>query len=178
MVAAGQVSASGAPAITATTGPGQMTLPSTTVTVPVQTSRPGIPVYQEPSIAQQITGWVGSWFGSGGVHAFPDDKQLGALPLVATVVGLPALAYVVTTGMALYQDYVHKKDLTTVVIEGKLTSGQAKDILTGGRPAESVFEKLGIGVGSNVLTLALVGGIGYLAFTYIMSKKSSEAFGK
>jgi len=163
----------GAPIVQATQGPGQMVTVPAPIT-PSVTMRPGIPVYQEPSLAQQLKGWVGSWFGSGGVSAFPQDGGLGFVPIVATIVGLPALAYVVTTGMALYQDYYYKKDLTTATIEGKLTSGQTKDLLTGSRPAESVFEKLGIGVGSNLVTMALVAGAGYIAFQYIMTKKLTE----
>jgi len=169
MEAAGQA---GAPMVQATTGAGQMTVPPGTAMVPQPTMRPGIPVYREPTAVESVTGWVKSWFS--GVSTYPDDRQLGVVPLVVAVVGLPALAYVVTTGMALYQDYVHKKDLTIATIEGKLTSGQAKDILTGGRPAESVFEKIGIGVGSNVLTIALIAGAGYLTLQYMMAKKVTQ----
>jgi uncharacterized protein YwbE len=73
----------------------------------------------------------------------------------------------------LYQDYVTKKDLTTSVIEGKLTSGQAKDILTAARPPETILDKIGIGVGTNVATIALLAGAGYLAFLYFTSKKAT-----
>lgn len=168
-MATANAAGSGAPVVSTSNGPGQMTAPPSTATPPTATSK--VTVYQEPTLIQDVTGWVGSWFGGSGVQAFPQDRNLGIIPIIATVVGLPALAYVVTTGMALWQDYVVKKDLTVEVIKGKLTSGQVKDILTGGRPAESIFEKIGIGVGSNVMTMLLVAGAGYLALQYMAGKK-------
>jgi len=171
-MAAANAASGGAPVVATTSGAGQMIAPPTTATPPVATQK--VTVYQQPTLAQDIKGWVGSWFGGSGVQAFPQDGRLGVLPLVAAAVGLPALAYVVTTGMALWQDYVVKKNLTIEVIKGKLTSGQVKDILTGGRPAESVFEKIGIGVGSNVMTMVLVAGAGYLALQYMATKKMAS----
>ena len=85
--------------------------------------------------------------------------------------GIAALAYVVTTGMALYQDYVVKKDLTVAVIEGKMTSGQAADIMVASRPPESAFGNIFTGIGTNVGTILALGGIGYLALMYFTAKK-------
>lgn len=129
--------------------------------------------YVAPTLLQDMTGWVKSLFG--GIGAYPEDRGLGFLPLVAVAVSIPALAYCVTTGMALYQDYIVKKDLTADVILGKLTSGQAKDILTGPRPAEGgIFANIATGVGTNIGTMAVVGVVGYLAFMYFMTPKRGE----
>jgi len=121
-----------------------------------------------------VTGWFKSLVG---MNDYPSElvpeRGLGFLPLVAVAVSIPALAYCVTTGMALYQDYVVKKDLTQDVIEGKLSSGQVKDILTGARPPEGggIFGNILTGVGTNVGTIAVIGLAGYLAFMYFMTPK-------
>ena len=75
--------------------------------------------------------------------------------------------------MALYQDYVTKKDLTQAVIEGKLSSGQAADIIVAARPTEGggMLQQIGIGVGTNIGTMLLIGGAAYLAFMYYTNKK-------
>lgn len=135
-------------------------------------------VYVEPTMGQQVTGWLKSLVGLNDYPSerVPYDRGLGILPLVAVAVSIPALAYCVTTGMALYQDYITKKDLTADVILGKLTSGQAKDILTGPRPAEGggIFANIATGVGTNIGTMAIVGIAGYLAFMYFMTPKRGE----
>lgn len=134
--------------------------------------------YVAPGVLDQATGWVKSLFGLSGYQPDiqqPYDRGLGVLPLVAVAVSIPALAYCVTTGMALYQDYVVKKDLTADVILGKLTSGQAKDILTGPRPSEGgIFANIATGVGTNIGTMAVVGVVGYLAFMYFMAPKRGD----
>lgn len=128
--------------------------------------------YVAPTTGQVVTGWLKSLVGLQGP---PPDHGLGILPLVAVAVTIPALAYCVTTGMALYQDYVVKQDLTVEVIKGKLTSGQAKDIATSSRPAEGgIFSNIVSGVGTNVATIAIVGVIGYLGFMYMMQKSASK----
>lgn len=140
---------------------------------------PGIrQVYVEPTAVESVTGWLKSLVGLNDFSAerIPSERGLGFLPLVAVAVSIPALAYIVTTGMALYQDYTIKKDLTAEVILGKLTSGQVKDILTGPRPAEgpSIFGNIATGIGTNVGTMAVVGIVGYLAFMYFMIPKRGE----
>lgn len=129
--------------------------------------------YQEPTITEQFTGWVSSWFGGGGVSGF-SPQGLGVLPLafILAPAAMAALAYVVTTGMSLYQDYVTKKDLTQAVIEGKVTSGQAAEILVASRPPEGLLSQIGVGVGTNIGTMAVLGVVGYLAFIYMTSKKA------
>ena len=135
--------------------------------------------YVAPGVIDQATGWVKSLFGLSGYEPSvrqPYDRGLGfVLPIVAVAVSIPALAYCVTTGMALYQDYSTKKDLTADVILGKLTSGQAKDILMGSRPAEGgMFSNIATGIGVNVGTMAVVGIAGYLAFMYFTAPKRGE----
>ena len=140
---------------------------------------PGQPqVYVEPSLPQQIAGWMKSLVGLNDFSAerIPQERGLGFLPLIAVAVSIPALAYIVTTGMALYQDYVMKKDLTAEVILGKLTSGQVKDILTNPRPPEmgGMFSNIATGIGTNIGTMAVVGVVGYLAFMYFMTPKRGD----
>ena len=121
-------------------------------------------VYQEPT----VTGWVKSWFT--GVNG---DHGLGIAPLIAiSAAGIAALAYVVTVGMSLWQDYRFKKDLTQTVIEGKVTSGQMAEILTAARPPESIVEKIASQAGGNLATIAVLGALGYAAFWYLTSKKA------
>jgi hypothetical protein len=96
---------------------------------------------------------------------------LGFVPIVLAGMALVALAYVVNTGMALLQDYMFKSQLTQDVIEQKLTSGQAADILSV-PSSEGVIEKVVGKVGSGVgfgLPIALVAGVGgYLLYTTVL----------
>jgi hypothetical protein len=93
---------------------------------------------------------------------------VGAIPIVLAGMALTALAYVVNTGMALLQDYQFKKHLTSAVIEGKVTSGQAADILsvpsTEGA-VEKIIGKVGAGVGFGLPIALLIGGGLYLAMS-------------
>lgn len=140
--------------------------------VPVVQSSASVPnakplPFQTPATTEpSVTGWIKSWFGGGGVQG------LGVLPIVLGATAIAALAYVVTTGMAIYQDYVTKKDLTTAVIEGKMTSGQASDILVAARPSESIFGGITKGIGTNIGTIAILGLVGYLAVMYMGSRKA------
>lgn len=136
-------------------------------------SQPGIidTVSQAASNAKEtVTGWFSGLFTS------KDEtvNGLGFIPLVLiSASAIAALAYVVTQGMALYQDYSTKKDLTIAVIEGKLTSGQAAEILTAERPPEddSIFEQIATNVGSNVGTVIVLGGLAYVAIWYFMLRR-------
>lgn len=146
MAVANQASGSGAPIVPTTKAP---TTPQ---------------VYQEPT----VTGWIQSWFT--GVNG---DRGLGIAPLIAiSAAGIAALAYVVTVGMSLWQDYRFKKDLTQSVIEGKVSSGQMAEILTAARPPETIVEKIASQAGGNLATIAVLGALGYAAFWYLTSKKA------
>ena len=100
------------------------------------------------------------------------EKQgLGFVPIVLGAAAIAALAYVVTTGMALYQDYQFKVGLTQDIIEQKLTSGQAKDILSvpGSEGIiEKVVGKVGAGLGFGVPIALVVGVGGYLLYTTVL----------
>lgn len=96
---------------------------------------------------------------------------LGFVPIVLAGMALVALAYVVNTGMALLQDYMFKSQLTQDVIDQKLTSGQAAEILSvPSSPGviEQVVGKVGTGLGFGV-PMALVAGVGgYLLYTTVL----------
>jgi len=98
---------------------------------------------------------------------------VGVVPFVLAGMALTALAYVVNVGMALLQDYAFKSKLTAAIIEGKMTSGQAAEVLSVPK-SEGVFEKVigtvGVGVGIGIPTVLLVGGGLYLLFTTGMLK--------
>lgn len=129
-----------------------------------------VTVYQEPTLFEDVTGWAKSL-----LNDSPRDGQLGVLPIVAiSASGIAALAYVVTVGMSLWQDYKFKKDLSQQVIEGKITSGQFAQIVTSARPPENVVDKLVTQVGGNLATVALVAGVGYLAFTFLLPQLLSK----
>lgn len=128
----------------------------------VPSQRPG--VYVQPTTTQEVTGWLKSVVGLNG---------LGIAPLIPlSVAAIGALTYTVTVGMSLWQDYKFKKDLTQQMIEGKVTSGQIAQVLTASRPPESLLEKVTTQAGGNIATIAILGGIGYLGFLYLTSKKA------
>lgn len=92
-------------------------------------------------------------------------NNLSVLPIVLGVASIAALAYCVNVGMALLQDYALKRSLTTDVIEKKITSGQAADILSVPRESSVVAETIqktveavGSGIGFGIPTALLVGG--------------------
>lgn len=125
--------------------------------------------YQEPTMVDNVTGWVGSWFGGSSVNGL---NGVGALPIVLGVAAIAALAYCVNVGMALLQDYALKRSLTTDVIEKKITSGQAADILSVPRQSSVVAETIsktveavGSGIGFGIPTALLVGGGLYFLYT-------------
>lgn len=104
-------------------------------------------------------------------------NNLSVLPIVMGVAAIAALAYCVNVGMALLQDYALKRSLTTDVIEKKITSGQAADILSVPRESSMVAETIsktveavGSGIGFGIPTALLVGGGLYLLYTTGMLK--------
>jgi hypothetical protein len=100
-------------------------------------------------------------------------NNLSVLPVVMGAAAIAALAYVVNTGMALLQDYAFKSKLTAAVIEQKMTSGQAAEILSVPREKgviEEVVSKVGTGLGFGLPVLLLVGGGLYLVITTGMLK--------
>lgn len=100
-------------------------------------------------------------------------NSLSILPIILGASAIAALAYVVNTGMALLQDYAYKSKLTAAIIEGKMTSGQAAEVLSVPRERgvlEEVVSKVGTGLGFGVPVALLVGGGLYLAFTTGMLK--------
>ena len=98
---------------------------------------------------------------------------VGVIPVVLAGMALVALAYCVNTGMALLQDYQFKKILTSAVIEQKMTSGQAAEILSVPK-SEGILEKVvgtvGVGMSIGIPTALVVGGGLYLLFTTGMLK--------
>lgn len=99
-------------------------------------------------------------------------NNLSVLPVVLGVAAIAALAYCVNVGMALLQDYAMKSKLTAAVIEQKLTSGQAAEILSVPRPSNAIEETIartaeavGSGIGFGIPTALLVGGGLYLLYT-------------
>lgn len=106
----------------------------------------------------------------------PKVEQLGALPLLIGAAALAALAYVVTTGMALYQDYKVKSTLTTAVIEKKMTSGQAADIISSTRPI-GFAEQIQAAFTHGALPLVLLGGGALFLFMTAPGKRLIRQFG-
>jgi len=126
--------------------------------------------YVEPSLPVQVTSWLKNLVGLQGHQ----DRGLGFIPLIIiSAAGIAALAYTVTVGMSLYQDYKFKKDLTQEMIDGKVSSGQIAQILTASRPDEGIISKIASQAGGNLATIAVLGGIGYLAFIYLTSKRAT-----
>ena len=98
---------------------------------------------------------------------------LSILPIVMGAAAIAGLAYVVNVGMALMQDYAFKSKLTAAVIEQKMTSGQAAEILSVPRE-KGVFEEavkaVSTSVGFGIPTALLIGGGLYLLLTTGMLK--------
>lgn len=113
-----------------------------------------------------IDSYLPQWMGLN-QNIAAEQQGLGFVPVILGAAAIAALAYVVTTGMALYQDYQFKVGLTQDVIEQKLTSGQAKDILSI-PPSDNIVTKTisnitgGIGIG--IPTALVVGGTIYILF--------------
>jgi hypothetical protein len=106
-----------------------------------------------------------------GASASPSG--LGVVPLALSGMAIAGLTYVVTTGLALLQDYSFKKGLTEAVIEGKVTSGQAAEILSVPKEKgvfERVTENVGTTVGIGLPVILLIGGGVYFAMTTGMLK--------
>jgi len=91
---------------------------------------------------------------------------VGMVPFILAGMALVALAYCVNTGLALLQDYMYKSQLTQDVIDGKINTGQMRDILSIPRD-EGILEKVvgsvGVGAAIGIPTVLLVGGGLYIA---------------
>lgn len=109
------------------------------------------------TIDKYLPEWVKVAESGGGVKS-----NLSALPIVLGIAAIAGLTFVVTTGMALVQDYSFKKSVTTAVIEKQLTPEAGGTILQVTRPSEGVLDKLGLGVGIGLPVLLLVGLVGYV----------------
>jgi hypothetical protein len=119
--------------------------------------------YQEPTITEQVTGWVKSWFG------------LGQLPIIVLgAASLAALAYVVNTGMALLQDYAFKSKVLTAIEQKVLTPEQGADVIKSGQAPPGVLEKVVEGIGTNVGTVLLIGGLLFAGFYMYGMKKAGD----
>jgi hypothetical protein len=98
-------------------------------------------------------------------------SAVGIVPFILAGMALTALAYVVNTGMALLQDYMYKSQLTSAVIEGKMTSGQAAEILSVPKQegiVEKVVGKVGVGLGFGIPTALAIGVGGYILYTTVL----------
>jgi len=154
MAVANQSANNGAPIVASQTSSAQPQV--------VASQTPG--VYVPLTTTQEVTGWLKSVVGLNG---------LGIAPLIPlSIAAIGGLTYTVTVGMSLWQDYKFKKDLTQQMIEGKVTSGQIAQVLTAARPPETLLEKVASQAGGNIATIAVLGGLGYLAFMYFTSKKA------
>lgn len=120
-------------------------------------------VYQPTSTLQDVGNWIKSWI-----------PGLGVVPVVIGVASIGALAYVVTTGMALLQDYMYKKSITSEVIAGRLEAGGGSELIRAGQqssPVASIFSN----ISSNVGTVIILGVIGYGLFSMYGAKKVSDS---
>lgn len=124
-------------------------------------------------VKQYIDDYLPQWMGldePSQVVASPASavSGLGFVPLILSAFAIAALSYVVTTGMALYQDYQFKQGLTQAVIEQKLTAGQEREILSVPK-SEGIFEKVvstvGVSAAFGIPTALVIGGGLYLLFT-------------
>jgi hypothetical protein len=118
--------------------------------------------YQPKSTWEDMKGWVSSWV-----------PGLGVAPIVLSVAGIAALAYVVTTGMALLQDYAYKKSVTADVIAGKLQASAGGELIRAGQQPSAVTSMF-TGVGTNVGTVLVLGAVGVGLFYMYSTKKVGE----
>jgi hypothetical protein len=130
-------------------------------------------------VKQAIDDYLPSWAqlddpGSTAVTPSSGVSGLGFVPLILSAVAIAALAYVVNTGMALYQDYQFKSQLTQAVIDQKISSGQMKDILSVPREEgllERTVDIVGVTGAVGIPTVLLIGGGLYILFTTGMLNK-------
>lgn len=133
-------------------------------------------------VKEYMDNWLPTFAKAEAENVQPTGQALGALVFVVLgAAGIYALAYIVNNGMALKQEYAFKSQLTADVIAGKLTSGQARDILSVPKDEnilEKTIDKVGLGVGVGIPTALLVGGGLYLLFTTgILNKVIGSVFG-
>lgn len=118
-----------------------------------------------------IDTYLPQWTGLDENISVAPTSGVGVIPIVLAGMALVALAYCVNTGMALLQDYQFKKNLTDAVIEQKMTSGQAAEILSVPKDEgiiEKVVGKVGVGLGFGIPTALIVGVGGYLLYTTVL----------
>lgn len=136
-------------------------------------------------VKMYIDTYMPQWMGlddpnnSGAVTPSSGVSGLGFVPLILSAVAIAALAYVVTTGMALYQEYQFKQGLTQAVIEGKISAGQEREILSVPK-SEGILEKavniVGVTGAIGIPTALLVGGGIYLVIQMGLLKSIVGAF--
>lgn len=92
---------------------------------------------------------------------------MGIVPLILGAAAIAALAYCVTEGMRLYEEYQFKSQLTQDIIEKKITAGQAAEVLSAptqeGVIAKTI-ESIGGGLGFGIPTALLVAGGAFLVY--------------
>lgn len=119
-----------------------------------------------------IDKWLPSWMQAAQQPAEVQVSGVGLGFIILPIVAIIALAFVVNNGMALLQDYQFKMQLTQDVIEKKITSGQAAEVLSIPRvpgaieaAVKDVAGSVGLGLGFGVPTALLVAGGAYLLYT-------------
>ena len=141
-----------------------------------------VPTYQQPTVTEEITGWVKSWMPGLSGH----ETGLGIVPigiaLVATAGGISALAYVVTVGMALYQKYQYQTSILDMVKAKGISDQQAKVLLeaggpelaTGGGITDVIKATLTSASGNigMVVGIALVGYVAFLMLPQFLARKA------
>jgi hypothetical protein len=101
------------------------------------------------------------------VVAVAPSSGVSLVPLILGAAAIGALAYCVSEGMRLYQEYQFKSQLTQDIIEKKITAGQAAEVLTStSQPGifEKTIENVGAGLGFGIPTALIVAGGAYLAY--------------
>lgn len=112
-----------------------------------------------------IDKYLPQWMAIDGDAKIGPTSGVGVVPIVLAGMALTALAYVVNTGMALLQDYAFKSKLTSAIIEGKMTSGQAAEVLSVPKEKgvlETVVGKVGLGLGFGIPAVLMIGAGLYL----------------
>lgn len=101
------------------------------------------------------------------VVAVAPTSGVSIVPLILGAAAIAALAYCTSEGMRLYQEYQFKSQLTQDIIEKKITSGQAAEVLsTVTQPGvfTDIAKSIGGGLGFGIPTGLIVAGGAYLAY--------------
>ena len=120
-------------------------------------------------VSNKIDQYLPEWLTVAG-ETPQSQSGLSFVPLIViSVAAVAALSFVVSNGLRLMKEYKVQQTVVQKVVDGKLTTDQAKTLIQAGDTG-SVIGNIMAGVGSSMTPLWVIGGIGLLGFGYMKLK--------